>query len=74
VNIKYLQLRLYCLYCNACCVDEERLKNVTYLFLKFRMVKIDPLDVISHFMVYKMLNEDLLYISETVNTMPILSI
>jgi hypothetical protein len=42
---------------------EEGLRNVTYLFLKFLMVKIDTLNVVSHVVhknVTMTLNEDLL--------------
>jgi hypothetical protein len=55
-----------CLYCNACYWDEERLKNVIYLFIKFLMVKTDQLNVASQNVavdknVTMVLNEDLLY-------------
>jgi hypothetical protein len=53
------------LYFNACYRSEERLRNVTYLFLKFLMVKMDPLNIVSHIAVYKnitkMLKENLVY-------------
>jgi hypothetical protein len=53
-------------YFNACFGGEEGPKNVTYLFLKFLMVIIDPLNAVSHNVaVYKnlttTLNEALLY-------------
>jgi len=46
--------------------SEERLRNLTYSFLKFLVVKAYPLNVVSHnIAVYKnitmTLNEDLLY-------------
>jgi hypothetical protein len=46
--------------------SEERLRNLTYSFLKFLVVKAYPLNVVSHnIAVYKnitmKLNEDLLY-------------
>jgi hypothetical protein len=54
---------MYYLYCNACCRGEGRLRNVTYLFLKAHLVKIDLLKVVSHnIAVYgnvSVLNEDL---------------
>jgi hypothetical protein len=51
---------------SACYGDEERLRNVTNLFLKFLVVKVDPLNVVSRDVaVYKnvstTLNEDLVY-------------
>jgi hypothetical protein len=33
--------RSYCIYCNTCYGGEGRLRDVTYLFLKILMVKID---------------------------------
>jgi hypothetical protein len=59
--------RIHIVYtCNAYCGGEERLRNVTYLFPKFRVLKIDPLNVVSHNVsVYKnvttTLNEDFVY-------------
>jgi hypothetical protein len=63
---KYLQPRSYCLYCSACCGGEERLRDVTYLLLKFLTVKTDPLNPVSHNVAFyknvsATLNEDLLY-------------
>jgi hypothetical protein len=40
--------------------SEERLRNITYLFLKFLMVKIDSLNVAVYKNVTTMLNKDLL--------------
>jgi hypothetical protein len=54
------------MYCNVCYRGEERLRNITYMFLKFVMVKGDLLNVILYNVavyknVYMTLNEDLLY-------------
>jgi hypothetical protein len=51
---------------SACYGGEERLNNVTYLIVKFLMVKMDLINIISHAVaVYKnvsmILNKDLLY-------------
>jgi hypothetical protein len=56
---------------HACYGGEERLWNVTYLFLKFLMVKMDPLNRVSHNVaVYKnvntTLNAGLLYFEDGV--------
>jgi hypothetical protein len=39
---------MYILQCNARYGGEERLRNVTFLYLRFFMVKVDPLNVVSH--------------------------
>jgi hypothetical protein len=61
------------MYCNACYRGEERLRNVTYTFLKFLTVKGGPLNIISHNVavyknVYMTLNKNLLYtkLSQTI--------
>jgi hypothetical protein len=61
--VKYLQSRSYSLYCIACYGGEKTLRNVTCLFPKFLMVRLDPLNGVSHNVwvyknVIKTLNED----------------
>jgi hypothetical protein len=66
-NIQVFKLRSYCLYCNVYNGGEERLKNVTYLFLKFLIIEMDLLNVVSHNVVYNnvsMTLNDLLYFSK----------
>jgi hypothetical protein len=63
----YLKYHSCCLYCNAYYGGEERLRNVTHLFVKFLMVKVGPLNVVSHNVgfyknVTTTLNDDLLCI------------
>jgi hypothetical protein len=41
-------LSQHCLYCSARYGGEERLWNVSYLFLTFHIVKVDPLNGVSY--------------------------